>query len=353
MNSNSNGLPPRRQAPTKSSASGSKNNKSQPKKKKKKLRAFAKIVLSLLVIGILVGAGYIYWVYNQVADTGVDKPVPPGMSAKTKPITMLLLGTDNRPETGTYLSDVVMVASMNPETKTATIVSLPRDTRIVLDGYKSNKLNSYYPRFKAQEKTSGKKAEDQMKEMMGKYLDVDINYTTVLNFQAFRDAVNAVGGVDVTVDKNMCYRDTADGTDINLIAGPQHLDGKEALDFVRYRKSNCDPKTQESNDFDRNKRQNQVLNSMLDQMKSLGGVTKIGKVIGAVDDNMTTDVESEQMKNFISTYWDISKSDVHYTPVTGEWRSPYVYINETELANAKQALQDTLSGKVTASPATE
>ncbi|MDR6725423.1 LCP family protein required for cell wall assembly [Paenibacillus amylolyticus] len=350
---NSNGLPPRRQAPTKSSTSGSKNSKGQPKKKKKGLRAFAKIVLSLFVIGILVGAGYLYWVYNQVADTGIDKPVPAGMSAKTKPITMLLLGTDNRPETGTYLSDVVMVASMNPETKTATIVSLPRDTRITLDGYKSNKLNSYYPRFKAQEKTSGKKAEDQMKEMMGKYLGVDINYTTVLNFQAFRDAVNAVGGVDVTVDKNMCYRDTRDGTDINLIAGPQHLDGKEALDFVRYRKSNCDPKTQESNDFDRNKRQNQVLNSMLDQMKSLGGVTKIGKVIGAVDDNMTTDVESEQMKNFISTYWDISKSDVHYTPVTGEWRSPYVYINETELANAKQALQDTLSGKVTASPAAE
>ena len=189
-----------------------------------------------------------------------------------------------------------MVASLNPETKTATIVSLPRDTRIQLDGYKSNKLNSYYPRFKAQEKTTGKNAEEQMKEMMGKYLDVDINYTTVLNFQAFRDAVNAVGGVDVTVDKNMCYRDTADGTDINLVAGAQHLDGKAALDFVRYRKSNCNPKTDESNDFDRNKRQNQVLNSMLDQMKSLGGITKISKVIGAVDKNMTTDVESEQME---------------------------------------------------------
>lgn len=114
-----------------------------------------------------------------------------------------------------------MVVALNPNTKTATVVSLPRDTRIQLDGYKSNKLNAYYPRFKTQEKTSGKKAEDQMKDMMGKYLGVDINYTTVLNFQAFRDAVNAVGGVDVTVDKNMCYRDTADNTDINLKAGPR------------------------------------------------------------------------------------------------------------------------------------
>ena len=156
-----------------------------------------------------------------------------------------------------------------------------------------------------------------MKEMMGKYLGVDINYTTVLNFQAFRDAINAVGGVDVTVDKNMCYRDTADNTDINLKAGDQHLDGKEALDFVRYRKSNCKPKTDESNDFDRNKRQSQVMNAMLDQMKSLGGITKIGKVISAVDKNMTTDVESEQMKNFIATYWNISTADVHFTPVTG------------------------------------
>ncbi|MBR2563586.1 MAG: LCP family protein [Paenibacillus sp.] len=349
MNSNSNGLPPRRQVSNSSIHSGKKSSKGKQPKKKKRMRGLVKMFLSLLVIGILVGGGYLYWIYNQVANTGIDKPVPPGMSASTKPLTMLLLGTDNRPETGTFLSDVVMVAALNPNTKTATVVSLPRDTRIQLDGYKSNKLNAYYPRFKTQEKTSGKKAEDQMKEMMGKYLGIDINYTTVINFQAFRDAINAVGGVDVTVDKNMCYRDTADNTDINLKAGPQHLDGKEALDFVRYRKSNCKPKTDESNDFDRNKRQNQVMNAMLDQMKSLGGITKIGKVVSAVDKNMTTDVESEQMKNFIATYWNISTEDVHFTPVTGEWRSPYVYINETELANAKQALQDTLAGKVTAS----
>lgn len=352
MNSNSNGLPPRRKAAGTTSPSGSNNGKKKPPKKKRK-RTFAKVVLSLLFICIIAGGGYLYWIYNQVAHTGIDKPVPSGMEAQSKPLTMLLLGTDNRPETGTYLSDVVMVAAMNPATKTATIVSLPRDTRIVLDGYKSNKLNAYYPRFKAQEKTSGKKAEDQMKDMMSKYLDVDINYATVLNFQAFRDGVDAVGGVDVTVDKNMCYRDTADGTDINLVAGPQHLDGKKALDFVRYRKSNCSPKTAESNDFDRNQRQNQVLNSMLDQLKSLGGITKIGKVIGAIDNNMTTDVESDQMKNLIATYWNISKEDVHYTPVTGEWKSPYVYINETELANAKQALKDTLEGKVTAASQSE
>ena len=81
--------------------------------------------------------------------SGIDKPVAPGQSAKEKPITVLLLGTDHRPETGTYLTDVVMVATMHPETNTSTLVSLPRDTLIELDGYKATKLNAYYPRFKA------------------------------------------------------------------------------------------------------------------------------------------------------------------------------------------------------------
>ena len=75
-------------------------------------------------------------------------------------------------------------------------------------------------------------------------------------------------------------------------------DSSEALLGLRFqRKSNCSPETKPSDDFDRNKRQNEVLNSLISQMQSLGGVLKIGKVLDAVDDNLQSDIENAQIKS--------------------------------------------------------
>lgn len=302
-------------------------------------------LLFTVIIGAGAYVGYLYASLDQALDSaGSGGNVAPENSAKTKPLTILLLGTDYRTETGTHLSDVMMVMALNPHTNSATIVSLPRDTRLQLEGYKSNKLNSYYPAFLSKEKKGGDSAKQEMKTMMSKYLNTSIDYTVVLNFQGFRDVVDALGGIDVTVDANMCYRDRADGTNINLKKGPQHLDGKQALDYVRYRKSNCKPRTAGSDDFDRNRRQNEVLHALVDQAKSLNGILGAGNVIKAVGENMSTDIENQQLKNMISAYWDITRENINFVPVTGEWRSPYVYIDKKQLEAAKQALQDELNG---------
>lgn len=348
MSSNYSGLPPREQNQRRSSRG------SKKKKRKSGIKTFFKVLLSLIVIVLIVSglyAGYLVYTADQVIDaTGTNGKVSKEQSAKVKPITMLLLGTDFRPETGTHLSDVIMVISMNPDTKSATVVSLPRDTRFELDGYRTNKINAFYPNFLAAEKKSGIAAEQEMKTMMSKFFDIQIDYVTVLNFQGFRDIVDSLGGVDVNVDADMCYRDTADGTDINLKAGPQHLNGEDALGYVRYRKSNCRPRTKGSDDFDRNRRQNEVLHALIDQAKSLNGVLGAGKVIESVGKNMETDLESDQMKNMIAAYWNISKENVDFMPVTGSWKSPYVYLSEEELDLAKQALKDQIAGKSADAP---
>lgn len=345
MSSSNNNLPPRSQ-------SGSQNRKQPPKKKKKKkngFKSFLKLVLIVIILAVLAVGGYAGWLYykaeNGVLNTGNNNPVPPEKSAKVKPITMLLLGTDYRPETGTHLSDVIMVTAFNPETKTVTVVSLPRDTRINLKGYRPNKANAYYPIFLSEEKKGGKNAMDEMKTMMSKYMDIPIDYVTVLNFQGFRDVVDALDGVDINVDADMCYRDKADGTNINLKKGEQKLNGEKALDYVRYRKSNCRPKTKPSDDFDRNRRQNEVLHALIDKMQTFKGVTSLGGVLDAADKNMETDIENDQMKNMISTYWTIKKENVKFMPITGNWKSPYVYVNDDELDKAKQALKDEVAGK--------
>lgn len=346
MSSNHSGLPPRGQG-QRGSTKGSKKG-SAPKKKSSGIKKFFKFVLTLMIIGVIgIGlyAGYLFYTADQVIDaTGTQDEVAPEKSAKVKPITMLLLGTDYRPQTGTHLSDVMMVIAMNPETKSATVVSLPRDTKLEMNGYKTNKINAFYPNFLAAEKKTGNSAKQEMKTMMSKFFDIDIDYVTVLNFQGFRDVVDALGGVDVNVDANMCYRDTADGTNINLKKGAQHLNGEDALGFVRYRKSNCKPQTKGSDDFDRNRRQNEVLHALIDQAKSLNGVMGAGKVIESVGKNMETDLESQQMKNMIQTYWSISKENVDFMPVTGDWKSPYVYLHKDELEAAKQALKNQIAG---------
>ncbi|MNH72150.1 putative transcriptional regulator YwtF [compost metagenome] len=345
MNPRTSGLPPRE--------GGQRKKSGRPqggKKKARKGRTFLKLLLTLVILVVLIVGGYfgyLYWKLNQVIDTtGTSKPVPAEKSAKVKPLSVLLMGTDYRPETGTHLTDVMMVIAFNPNTKSATIVSLPRDTRFKAKGYGTGKINSFYPNILAETKDPVK-AGDTMKKLMGDYFDLELDYVTVLNFQGFRDVVDALKGVDVNVDMNMCYRDKADGTDINLKKGPAHLDGKDALDYVRYRKSNCKPKTKGSDDFDRNRRQNEVLHALIDQAKSFNGVVGAADVIEAVGKNMDTDFESEQLKDMIATYWNISKENVHFMPVTGEWKSPYVYINDDQLTKAKKALQDEMAGKDT------
>lgn len=344
MNPRTSGLPPREGSQR--SAKG----RPQNKRKKSKGRKWLKILLILVIVAVLaVGAylGNLYLTLNRVIDdAGTSNTVPAEKSAKVKPLTVLLMGTDYRPETKTHLTDVIMVVAFNPETKSATIVSLPRDTRFKAKGYGTGKINSFYPNILADTKDPIK-AGDTMKKLMGDYFDLPIDYVTILNFQGFRDVVDALNGVDVNVDMNMCYRDRADGTDINLKKGPAHLNGKDALDYVRYRKSNCKPKTKGSDDFDRNRRQNEVLHALIDQAKSINGVMGAADVIKAVGKNMETDFESQQLKDMIATYWNISKDNVHFMPVTGEWKSPYVYINDDQLEKAKKALQDEMAGKVT------
>lgn len=276
--------------------------------------------------------------------------VPAEESVKVKPTAILLLGLDSREATGTMNTDVIMIAAMNPETKKVTVVTVPRDTRIELPKYAKHKANSYYSNFYHEElKTTKDKdqakllALGDMKTMFGRYFGVDIKYASIINFQGFADVVDALGGVEVEVDMDMHYVDKADGTNIDLSKGRQELTGKQALDFVRYRKSN-DGKNM-SSDFDRNRRQGEVLGEIVDRLKSLGGATKIGSVIKAVGGNMKTDIPESEIHQLMFTYFGLSRSDVEFKPLEGKWISPYVYADEQSLADTRQALRAQLSAQ--------
>lgn len=327
--------------------------KSKPKPKPSIWRQILKAVIIVIILAILaVGAYAVYIVMEtdkaitEISTVDEDKPVPPEQSAKVKPLSLLLLGVDTRSETGSLNTDVFMVATLNPETKSATVVSVPRDTLVDLDGYKNAKINSFYAGFKSQERRHKvSNANDEMKTMMSKFFDIPIDYIAVINFKGFVDVVDALGGVEVNVDMDMRYKDSADGTNINLKKGFQKLNGEKALDFVRYRKSNTKKPTKASSDFDRNRRQSEVLHEMVRKLQTFDGLTKIPEIIQSVGKNLKMDVEKDQIKDLISTYFTINKDNIKFIPVDGKWKSPYVRLDKASLDAAKQALKDQLALK--------
>lgn len=336
--------PPVRRSAGGSGGSGGSGGGRRPagQKKKSGAKRFWTFFVIFLILLIAAAGLYFGWVYQKSQSIGTGGE--PAKPADTQPIAMALLGTDFRTETGSHLTDVVMVAALNPNTDTATVVSLPRDTRIELEGYKVRKVNAYYPAFLAQEKKGEGEAKEAMQRMLGKYFDIPLDYVTVVNFESLRDIVDALGGIEVDVTMDMCYKDTADGTNIDLTAGLQKLDGKSALDYVRYRKTNCTPPTAPSDDFSRNQRQQQVIGAIMDKVQSFNALTKSGSLIDAVAHNTETDLENKQILNLVRTYWDIPKENIRFPKVSGTWNSPFVYINDGELSAAKQALKDELAG---------
>lgn len=352
-------LPPRKRA--RSSASR-KTRGVKPNRKPRRMLRFALTLFAAIILSLGVYVGYLFMkVKDNIEKIAAEPPKPsseisnysPSLpavkSARKQPIGFLILGLDARGDIGSLNTDVMMTAVFNPESKTATVVSIPRDSDLNLPGYRKQKANQFYAGFlstaRSKEKLTGSDARryatDQMKQMMEKFFGVPVHYSILLDFQGFVDIVDALGGVDVYVDQNMRYWDDADGTDINLKKGEQRLNGEQALGFVRYRKSR-DNLTRESSDFERNERQDRVLAALLDRLKSFESVTKIGGVLDAIGNNVKTDIPESQINQLIATYLGISRNDVRFIALTGEWISPLVHLDPDKLAEAKQALQEEL-----------
>jgi LCP family protein required for cell wall assembly len=216
------------------------------------------------------------------------------------------------------------------------MVSIPRDTRMHPPGFsKARKANFFYASLRKKEDSF-----TRVKKIYSDYLNVPIDHMMVLDFKAFSRTIDVLGGVEVTVKKDMRYVDTADGTNINLSKGIQTLNGKQALDYVRYRKSNMG--TAGSSDFERNERQQQVIAAMLNNVKSVGGVLSLGSIFEAMGDNVRSDIPSSEIKAMMTTYSSMNPSNIEYVHLVGPWRSPFVYLDATEVNKATQSLNKQL-----------
>ena len=196
------------------------------------------------------------------------------IKAKNK-ATILIMGVDVR-EDDVGRSDTLMVATVDPKYDRASLLSIPRDTRVRIYGYGYDKINAAYA-YGGEPLT-----ETTVEDLIG----IDIDHYVIINVRSFVKIIDAIGGVDIYVSKDMYYEDPWDddgGLVIDLQKGYQHMDGKTAVTYVRYRDS--------EGDIGRIKRQQQFIEACLDKVTSPEIITKIPdiirEIIYAVDTDMT------------------------------------------------------------------
>ncbi len=329
-------------------------NRNQRPLNKRRMHPLLKFIMIIGLLLVLAGAayaGYLYFKFDNMLGDISDAMTGDDDKSAQEPKVILLLGLDTREETRSLNTDVIMVAALNPKDKSVSILSVPRDLYMKPDGYKARKANAFYSIAERQNKQP---SEELVKELYGNFLDIPIDYVTVITFKTFEDIIDELGGIEVDVDMNMCYIDTADGTNIQLKKGVQKLDGKNALDFVRYRHSSrkCEVRTAESSDSERNERQHIVLKAMVDRMTSVGGILKLGDVFDAVGNNLKTDTPKNQLRSLILAYATMKKENITFIPLHGEWRSPYIRVEDSDMEAAKQQLRAALTDDPSANSGT-
>ena len=219
------------------------------------------------------------------------------MAGEDGNVTILLLGADFREGETMARSDTIMVAFMDLETPSVGLLSIPRDTYVHIDGVGNTKINHAF--------SNG--GEDLTEKTVEQFLGTEIDRYLQVDFEGFAEIVDALGGVDMNVEYDMYL--PYEG--IDLKKGQQHLDGKSALAYVRWRGT-------PTADIGRVERQQEFLKATADQMMSLGTITKLPKIFDTLSDHVDTDLSKKEIFSLMKKYMLAGDFDVYSTMVPGE-----------------------------------
>lgn len=206
-------------------------------------------------------------------------------------LNVLILGIRgvNDPNGG-LLSDTIMVMSLEPQTGKFALISIPRDLYVEMPHHNfKNKINEVYVR--GIEDENWKRGLEYSKEVVENVTGLDIHYSASVDFEAFKEVIDTLGGVTITLNSPFSERNQFAEGIIELPAGRQTIDRDTALLFVRARFS--------TSDFDRAKRQQQVLLAVKEKAFSLGVLSnpvKIISILNSLGNHVKTDAELWEIK---------------------------------------------------------
>lgn len=212
-------------------------------------------------------------------------------------LNVLILGIRgvNDPNGG-LLTDTIMIASIEPKTGKTALISIPRDLYIDIPYQDNkNKINeAYVDGIKNSDWKNGLK---YSKKAVSDVTGLDVHYAASIDFEAFKEIIDALGGVKITLDKPFLEKNQFEEGAIDLPAGSQIIDGDTALLFARARFS--------TSDFDRAKRQQQILLAVKDKAFSLGVISnpaKIISILNSLGNHVKTDAELWEIQELASLF---------------------------------------------------
>ena len=234
-----------------------------------------------------------------------------GKSVKN-PFTILLLGVDSNKEgldkNTVANGDSLILITFNPKTLNATMLSIPRDSYVPIacwSGKPENKITH-----------AAAYGTDCMMSTIENYFDVKIDYYAKINFKGMVQLVNALGGIDVDVPKELCTDDSNRSGEVCIKAGHQHLDGEGALVLSRNRKQLA------NGDLGRGENQQIVIKAMIDKIKSIKSASQFLKVLDTISNNFDSNFTNDQILSFYSIAEDLMNNDLA--------------TNKTDLVNIQQ-----------------
>lgn len=198
-------------------------------------------------------------------------------------INIILMGTDRRPGQPNWRTDTLILASINQQDKTVGLLSIPRDLWVNIPGIGSQRINTadFYGEY--YHLPGG--GPQSIKTTIERNLGIRVHYYARVGFDTFRTAVDTLGGVDIPVDCPVVengFNDDYGPANLNFQPGVQHMDGVTALRYARSRYT--------TNDYDRARRQRQVLVAMWDKALNLNFLPKWPQLFGQFRDSFQTDL---------------------------------------------------------------
>ena len=237
-----------------------------------------KSIFEVKILGIVAAVcAFIYLLFSYFnPERGMDNLAPGERLSLKKNI--IVLGVDERAEEHDVgRSDTLFVVMFDTKNKAASLLSVPRDTRVRIKGHGWDKINHAYA-YGGRELT-----QKTTEELLG----IKINNYVMVDFKGFVGLVDAIGGVDINVEKNMYYYDTWDGFKIDLKKGMQHMDGKTAIQYVRYR--------DEEGDIGRIRRQQHFIMAVYDRITSANMLLHIPGLAKQLTNMVKTDLPLTDM----------------------------------------------------------
>lgn len=216
-----------------------------------------------------------------------EKPESPAQVAQLHgKRNIMVLGVDRR-SGDTGRSDTLFVTMLDTSRNQAALLSVPRDTLVSIPGHGWDKVNHAYAYG----------GHDLSRKTLENFLGIQINNYVLVDFQGFIKLVDAIGGVDIDVEKPMQYADPYDGENglvINLQPGRQHMDGTTAIQYVRYR--------DEEGDIGRVDRQQKFMKAVFAKLRSTSLLTRAPEIARTLYQSIETDLSVTDLASLLVTF---------------------------------------------------